>query len=106
MVKIIEPKELKQMLDSGKELQLVDVREPFEREIAEIGGELVPLKEIGQSADKIRRDVPVIVYCRSGGRSERAVRELEAKGGFDNLYNLRGGILAWIDEVDPSLSKY
>ncbi|MDZ7694721.1 MAG: rhodanese-like domain-containing protein [Balneolaceae bacterium] len=73
-------------------MQLVDVREPHEVEIAEIGGELIPLDTILDNADKISRDKKVVVHCRSGQRSADAIKQLQEKYGFDNLYNLKGGI--------------
>lgn len=105
-VKELSPRELRQMMDEGTDFQLIDVREPHERQIAQIGGELIPVGQIVQASDKLRRDVPVVIYCRSGGRSERAVLQLQASGGFTNLYNMAGGILRWIDDVDPTLKRY
>ena len=82
------------------------MREPDEYEIVNIGAELIPLATIADNADKIDRDKKVVIHCKVGGRSAKAVRELEEKFGFDNLYNLKGGIFAYIDEVQPELSKY
>lgn len=64
------------------------------------------MANIFEYADQIARDREVIIHCRSGGRSGRAVEELQQAFGFDNLYNLKGGILAYADEVDPSITKY
>lgn len=105
-MKEISVTELKQLFDSGADFQLIDVREPFERDIASIGGENIPLGEIMTAADKISRDKQVVVYCRSGGRSGNAVQALEQQFGFTNLYNMRGGILVYADEIDQSLTKY
>lgn len=98
--------EYKSWLESGEDVQLVDVREPHEVEIAEMGGELIPLKTIPENADKISRDKKVVVHCRSGKRSADAIKQLQEKYGFDNLYNLKGGILAWSEEVDDSIPQY
>ncbi|WP_372634144.1 molybdopterin-synthase adenylyltransferase MoeB [Fodinibius sp.] len=98
--------EYKSWLDSNEEVQLVDVREPHEVEIAEIGGELIPLKTVIDNADKISRDKKVVVHCRSGQRSADAIKQLQEKYGFDNLYNLKGGILAWSKEIDDSVPQY
>lgn len=98
--------EYKSLVDSGKNVQLIDVREPHEVEIAEIGGELIPLKTVAENADKISRDKKVVVHCRSGKRSADAIKELQEKYGFDNLYNLKGGILAWSEEIDESIPQY
>ena len=81
-------------------------REPHEYDIVNIGGELIPLATVSANADRIERDKKVVVHCKMGGRSAKAIRELEEKFGFDNLYNLKGGILAYIDEVKPELTKY
>ena len=105
-VKEISVLELKDLLDKKADFQLIDVREPYEYEIANLGGELVPEKQIGDYAGKIARDKKVILHCRTGVRSKRAILELESKLALDNLYNLKGGVLAYADEVDPSLTKY
>ncbi len=97
--------ELKAMMDSGADFQLIDVREPHEADICNIKGLMISMNDIPDNIDKIAKDKPVVIYCRSGARSGRIVDYLESQG-FDNLYNLRGGILAWADEVDPSMSKY
>ncbi|HLR32958.1 MAG TPA: molybdopterin-synthase adenylyltransferase MoeB [Fodinibius sp.] len=98
--------EYKSWLENNDDVQLVDVREPHEVEIAEIGGELIPLKTIGDNVDKISRDKKVVVHCRSGQRSADAVKRLQEEYGFDNLYNLKGGILAWSQEIDESVPQY
>ncbi len=99
-------REFKEWLDSGEKIQVIDVREPHEYDIAEIGGELIPLKTVTDNADKIARDRKVVVHCRSGKRSADAIRELRQKFGYDNLYNLKGGILAWSEEIDPEVPRY
>ncbi|MEM6523565.1 MAG: molybdopterin-synthase adenylyltransferase MoeB [Bacteroidota bacterium] len=105
-VKEITVQELEQLKAQGKEFQLIDVREPYEFEIAEMGGELVPLDSVIEHVEKISSDRQVIVHCRSGVRSANAIRALEDKFGFTNLYNLRGGILAYADQIDQRLAKY
>ena len=105
-MKEINVKELKEWMDSGEDFQLIDVREPNEFEVAEIGGELIPLATIPDNADKIAKDKKVVVHCRSGKRCANAIQFLEQQHGFDNLYNLEGGILAWADEIDPNIQKY
>lgn len=102
----ITVQEYKSLLESGEDVQLIDVREPYEVEIAEMGGELIPLKTVADNADKISRDKKVVVHCRSGKRSADAIKELQEKYGFDNLYNLKGGILAWSEEIDESIPQY
>lgn len=105
-VKEITVWELKQLADSHADYQLIDVREPYEYDIVNLGGELIPLKTVEESIDRIRSDKKVVIHCRSGARSAKAIEALERKFGFSNLYNLKGGVLAWADEVDKSLPKY
>jgi sulfur-carrier protein adenylyltransferase/sulfurtransferase len=105
-LKEITAKELYDWQVRGEKFQLIDVREPHEYDIVNIGAELIPLGSVAANSEKIDRDRPVVVHCKVGGRSARAIRELEEKFGFTNLYNLKGGILAYIDEVQPELTKY
>ena len=105
-MKEITVQELKKLQDSGADFQLIDVREPHEYEFANLGGELIPLGTIMDQTDKISREKQVVIQCRSGGRSGQAVMALEAYHGFENLYNLKGGILAWSDQIDSSVPKY
>jgi adenylyltransferase/sulfurtransferase len=98
-------KELRERHRNGEALQLIDVREPFERRIVDIGGELIPLGELESHLDRIAHDRPVILYCKTGSRSLRAAQILREKG-FDNVWNLKGGIVAYIDEIDPTLRGY
>lgn len=105
-IKEITPQELRQWQERGEVLQVIDVREPHEYAIVNIGAELIPLATVSANADRIDRDKKVIVHCKMGGRSAKAIRELEEKFGFQNLYNLKGGILGYIDEVEPQLTKY
>jgi adenylyltransferase/sulfurtransferase len=105
-VKEITPQELYALQVKGEPFQFIDVREPYEYDIVNIGAELIPLATVAEHADAISKDMPVIVHCKMGGRSARAIRELEEKFGFTNLYNLKGGIIAYVDEVKPELAKY
>jgi adenylyltransferase/sulfurtransferase len=105
-VKEITVKELYDMQVKGEKFQIIDVREPHEYEIVNIGADLIPLGNIIDRSGELLRDEKVIVHCKTGGRSAKAIRELEEKFGFKNLYNLKGGILAYIDEVRPELTKY
>jgi sulfur-carrier protein adenylyltransferase/sulfurtransferase len=106
IMKEITVSELKQKMDSREDFQLIDVREPHEYEIASLGGELIPLGSILDSTDRISRDRTVVIHCRSGARSATAVLELEKRFGFTNLYNLKGGILAYSREIDASIPSY
>jgi adenylyltransferase/sulfurtransferase len=102
----INVQELKKWQESNDDFQLIDVREPYEADIAEIGGELIPLKSILDNDSKISWDKKVVVHCRSGARSTDAIKQLQEKYSFDNLYNLKGGILAWSQEIDDSVPQY
>ena len=99
-------KDLHEWLKSGKDFQLIDVREPYEYEIANLGAILIPKGEILRHLDEIDRTKDVVFLCRSGKRSQDVIDLLRAEEGFTNLYNLRGGILAWADEIDPTMAKY
>ena len=105
-MKEITVQELKQLKDSGADFQLIDVREPHEYDICNLDGELIPQGEIPGNVDKIERNKKVILQCRSGARSGNMVQWLEKNHGFENLYNLKGGILAWAREIDPSMPTY
>ena len=105
-VKEISSEELNSWQNNGENFQLIDVREPFEYEIVNIGAELIPMGNIIENESKISKDKKVVIHCKSGIRSAKAIRDLEDKFGFDNLYNLKGGILGYIDDVNPELTKY
>lgn len=105
-MKELTVRDLKALFDAKADFQLIDVREPHEIAVATIGGENIPLGTVLQNSDRIATDKQVVIYCRSGKRSGDAVLALERNFGFDNLYNLKGGILAYSDEIDPSLTKY
>jgi rhodanese-related sulfurtransferase len=104
-MKEVTVQELKQKMDNNEDFQLIDVRETFEYETSNLNGENIPLGGILIEADKIATDKPVIVQCRSGKRSAAAVMQLEQLG-FTNLYNLKGGILAWQEAFDPNMPVY
>src|SRR5580765_335510 len=93
-VKEITAKELYDWQVQGKKFKLIDVREPLEYQIVQIGGDLIPLGTIVEHSEQIPRDIDVVVYCKAGVRSEKAIRDLEEKFGFTNLYNLKGGIIS------------
>ncbi len=101
----ISVEELKRLRDEGADFSLLDVREPREYEICNLGGELVPLSRLGERIPELDPAAHLVVHCRSGGRSAKAVEALRG-AGFENAWNLRGGILAWIDRIDPSLTRY
>jgi len=98
-------KELKRRIDAGEDVQLIDVREPYEYQIAQIGGKLIPQNDVPNRLAEIDRDREVIVHCRSGARSQR-IAEFLKQAGYPKVVNLAGGILAWSDEIDPTVQKY
>jgi adenylyltransferase/sulfurtransferase len=106
LVKEITVQELKKMRDEGTVHQLIDVREEHEADIASINGLLIPMGEVMDRVDEIKKDIPVIVHCRSGARSRAVVETLQTNLGFNNLHNLKGGILAWANEIDNSIQTY
>ncbi|MBC7418578.1 MAG: rhodanese-like domain-containing protein [Pedobacter sp.] len=105
-MKEISVQELKQKIDNKEDFQLIDVREPFEYEVSNLAGENIPLGGILIETDAIAKDKPVIVQCRSGKRSAAAIMQLEQQFGFENLYNLKGGIVAWQEAYDPDMPVY
>ncbi|MDB4534651.1 rhodanese-like domain-containing protein, partial [Vicingaceae bacterium] len=105
-VRDIDVTELKSWIVKDSEFQLIDVREEEEYEFSNINGELIPLGQIEDNISKIQKDRKVVFQCRSGKRSADAVKLLQKKHGFNNLYNLEGGILAWSDKIDSSVKKY
>jgi len=102
-MKEITPSELQTWREQGREHQLIDVREPYEAELCSIGGELIPMGEIVARITELRRDIPVVIHCRSGGRSAAVINALATRYGFDNLFDLTGGILAFGHEVDHDI---
>ena len=106
IVPAMSVQELKRKMDASESIELIDVREPFEFEIARIAGaKLIPLGEIAERAGELHRERAIVVHCHSGGRSAQAVRLLKQRG-FANVYNLDGGIDAWSDLIDPNVPKY
>lgn len=105
-IKAITVQELKILQDTAADFQLIDVREPYEYEIVHLNGMLIPLKTISDNVTHIAKDKQVIIHCRSGKRSADAIRILQAQFGFNNLYNLKGGVLAYAKEIDETLAIY
>src|SRR5665213_1887135 len=101
----ITVKELKRRIDAGEDVQLIDVREPYEFQIAQIGGKLIPQNDVPQRLAEIDRNREVVVHCRSGARSQR-IAEFLKQSGYPNVSNVAGGILAWLDEIDQQVQKY
>ena len=98
-------KDLKRRIDAGEDVYILDVREPYEYRIAQIGGKLIPQTDVPNRLAEIDRDREIIVQCRSGVRSQR-IAEFLKQQGYPRVVNLAGGILAWADEIDPKMQKY
>ena len=105
-MKEVNVHELKKMIDEKQDFQLIDIREKGEHDFCNLGGELIPMGQIFQNIDRISTEKKVVFYCRSGNRSANVIMALEQQFTFTNLYNLKGGILDWSDEIDPSIPKY
>ena len=101
----ITPRELKERMDRGDELFILDVREPHEYQICNLKGHLIPLGELPRRVHELDSSHEIVAHCRSGKRSAEAVDFLR-KAGFRKVLNLRGGILSWSTEVDPSMPRY
>jgi len=101
----ITPRELKSRLDRGDDLYILDVREPHEYQICNLDGHLIPLGELPRRVHELDSSREIVAHCRSGKRSADAVQFLQ-KAGFRKIWNLKGGILAWSEEVDPTVPKY
>ncbi len=102
----VTPVEVQAELEAGRELVILDVRNPYEIDICRIEGSVViPLPELLQRVNELDRDQEMVVHCKSGARSARAIQQLQ-EHGFSKLRNLHGGILAWARDVDPSLPTY
>jgi adenylyltransferase/sulfurtransferase len=97
---------LNEWRQNKKDFQLIDVREPYEYDIANLGGILIPKGDILNHLDDISRDKEVVIHCRSGKRSQDVIDVLKKELDLKNLHNLKGGILAWADEIDPEMAKY
>jgi adenylyltransferase/sulfurtransferase len=99
---------LKQRLDRGERLVIVDVREPHEWEIGNlgsVGARLIPLGRLPEHMNELSSADEIVLQCRTGGRSAKALLQLR-DAGFRRLWNLKGGILAWSEEVDPNVPRY
>lgn len=99
--------ELKSRMDAGEDVQLIDVRQPHENDLAKIpGAKLIPLGEIMSRIGELDPAREAVIHCHMGGRSARAIEALERSGYEGKLANLAGGITAWSHEVDPSVPTY
>jgi sulfur-carrier protein adenylyltransferase/sulfurtransferase len=101
----IQVEELKRRLDAGEDLFVLDVRDPHEYQICNIGGYLIPLNELPKRVNELDSSREIVAHCKMGGRSAKAVQFLR-QAGFQKVSNLKGGILAWADRIDPKMPKY
>ena len=99
------PEDLKRRLDAGEDLFVLDVREPHEYQISNLGGYLIPLNDLPKRMNELDSSREIVVHCKMGGRSAKAVDFLR-QSGFHKVYNLAGGINAWAERVDPKMPKY
>jgi adenylyltransferase/sulfurtransferase len=104
-MKEVTVQELKAMQDSGEHFTLIDVREPHEFEQANLDGILIPMNDAPDRVSEFPKEGKVVVHCRSGMRSGNVISYLEQTHGYNNLYNLKGGIMAWIAEIDPTVGN-
>ncbi len=105
-VKEISVQELRSLKEEKGNFHLIDVREPYEYEISNLDGELIPLAEISRAVPRIPVEKIVVIHCRSGKRSAEAIKRLQQLFPFTNLYNLKGGINAYAKEIDPAIPVY
>lgn len=101
----IRVEDLKRRLDAGENLFLLDVRSEYEYEISNIGGQLIPLAELSKRMNELPVSRQIVAVCKMGARSAKAAEFLQ-NAGFNNVWNLTGGIHAWSDRVDHSVRKY
>jgi adenylyltransferase/sulfurtransferase len=101
----MQVEELKRRLDAGEDLFILDVREPHEYQICNLGGHLIPLNDLPQRVNELDTSREIVAHCKMGGRSAKAVQFLR-QSGFTKVHNLAGGITAWADRVDPKVPKY
>jgi adenylyltransferase/sulfurtransferase len=101
----ITVEEFKRRLDAGDKLFVLDVREPHEYQICNLGGHLIPLNDLPKRINELDSSAEIVAHCKMGGRSAKAVAFLQ-QAGFTKVHNLVGGILAWSDRIDPKVPKY
>lgn len=107
MIEEISATELKRRIDAGDEIQLIDVRQPDENAFAKIpGAKLIPLGDIIRRMSEIDPTKETVIHCKMGGRSAKAIEVLKQAGFTGEMKNLKGGITAWSNEVDPKVPKY
>lgn len=105
-IKEISVLELKKMIESGEDFQLIDVRNLDEYEYCNLEGELIPMSEITENFNRISKEKKVIIHCHHGGRSRKVIAWLQDSKGYTNLFNLSGGIHRWSEEIDTNIPIY
>lgn len=107
MIEEISATELKRRIDAGDDIQLIDVRQPDENAFAKIpGAKLIPLGDVLRRMGEINPERETVIHCKMGGRSAKAIEVMRQAGYVGDLKNLKGGITAWSNEVDPKVPKY
>ena len=101
----MQVEELKRRLDAGDDLFVLDVRESHEYQICNLNGYLIPLNELPKRINELDSSREIVAHCKMGGRSAKAVAFLR-QAGFQKVHNLKGGITAWADRIDPKMPKY
>jgi rhodanese-related sulfurtransferase len=105
MMRVLSTEEFYELKQDKGDFLLLDVRDAREHQICNLGGKLIPMNEVPDRIEELDKTQHIIVYCKSGGRSQLVGEFLETQG-FKNVSNLAGGIMAWIDKYDPSMKKY
>lgn len=101
----ISVQELQALREANADVFILDVRNPDEYALCNLGGHLIPMSELPSRLDELNQEQHIVVHCHAGGRSRRATEYLMQQG-FQNVFNLRGGITAWANEIDPKMAKY
>ncbi|MGB6035829.1 MAG: rhodanese-like domain-containing protein [Cryomorphaceae bacterium] len=102
----ISVQELKTLLDKGEDVQIIDIREIHEVDSGTLGGTHIPMANLIERSAEIRKDIPVVIHCKSGSRASAMVHILRTEKELDNVVLLEGGIEAWAREIDPSVIVY
>ena len=102
----ISAQELRTLLDKGGDVQIIDIREIHEVDSGTIGGTHIPMAQLIERSAEIRRNIPVVIHCKSGSRASAMVHILRTEKAFDNVFLLEGGIEAWARDIDPTVTVY
>ncbi len=105
-IKELTVQELKEMQDKGEDFELIDVRKKDEFDYCQMGGKLIPMQEMQERFSEIPKDKKVVVHCHHGGRSKKVIAWMQDYHGYENLYNLNGGIHAWSEQINTDVPIY